>query len=203
MKLEIASANSNHLRDGTGDSADHLWNAYMTCLSTRLSRCLAGFVALMIALGVFVVPTHAAPVELSPARPSIRIDTPSGWVNTRIPRGLQTHTKDEELYVWLEVYRDGELNAVIAEHSAYWKKEGIVIRGRKQESEEKDGRTFSITQVDALWNGEPTVLYYMDLDLKLPSGRKIVFTYWASPKADQEHTARVEALMDSITVTER
>jgi len=175
----------------------------MTLLSTRLSRCLAGFVALMIALGVFVVPTLAASVEVSPARPSVRVNTPSDWISTRISRGVQIKTRDEELFVWLEVYRDGELNAVIAEHNAYWKKEGIVIRGRNQQSEEKDGRIFSITQVDALWNGEPTVLYYMDLDLKLPSGRKIVLTYWASPKADQEHTARVEALMDSITVTER
>jgi hypothetical protein len=175
----------------------------MTCLSIRLSRCFAGFVALMIALGVFVVPTHAAPVELSPARPSMRVDTPPGWVNTRIPRGLQTHTKDEELYVWLEVYSDGELDAVLAEHSAYWKNEGIVIRGRNRDSEEKNGRTFSVTQIDALWNGEPTVLYYVDFDLKLPSGRKIVITYWASPKADQEYAARFEALMDSLTVTER
>jgi hypothetical protein len=175
----------------------------MTCLSTPLSRCLAGFVALMIALGVFVASVHAAPVELSPSRPSIRIDTPSGWVNTRISRGVQIKTRDEELFVWLEVYRDGELNAVIAEHNAYWKKEGIVIRGRNQQSEEKDGRIFSITQVDALWNGEATVLYYMDLDLKLPSGRKIVLTYWASPKADRQYAAQVEALIDSITVTER
>ena len=175
----------------------------MTCLSIPLSRCLAVFVALMIALGVFVVPTHAAPVELSPARPSIRIDTPPGWVNTRIPRGLQTHTKDEELYIWLEVYGSGELNAVIAEHDAYWKKEGIVIRGRNQHSEQKDGRTFSVTQIDALWNGAPTVLYYMDLDLKLPSGRQMVLTYWASPKADREYGRQVEALIDSLTVTER
>lgn len=133
----------------------------------------------------------------------MRIETPSGWVNTRIPRGLQTNSQDEELYVWLEVYGPGELNAVIAEHNAYWKKEGVVIRGRNQQSEEKDGRTFSITQIDALWNGEATVLYYMDLDLKLPSGRKMVLTYWASPKADRAYAARVEALLDSLTVTER
>jgi hypothetical protein len=175
----------------------------MTLLSTRLSRCLAGFVALMIALGVFVASVHAAPVEVSPSRPSIRIDTPSGWVNTRIPRGLLTHTRDEEVYIWLEVYGPGELSAVIAEHDAYWKKEGIVIRGRNQQSEQKDGRTFSVTQIDALWNGAPTVLYYMDLDLKLPSGRQIVLTYWASPKADRQYAAQVEALIDSLTVTER
>lgn len=116
---------------------------------------------------------------------------------------METKTEDEELYVWMEVYGPGELNAVIAEHDAYWKKQGIVVRGRNQQSGEKDGRSFSITQIDAQWNGEATVLYYVDLDLKLPSGRKLALTYWASPKADQAYAAQFEALLDSLAVTER
>lgn len=164
------------------------------------------FFAIAIALAACVaVPMDAAaaPFELSPSRPSVRVDTPAGWPSKRIPRGLQANSPDEELYVWLEVYSPGELAAVIAEHDAYWTKQGVVIRGRKQESGEKDGRSFLITQIDAVWDGAPTVLYYMELDLKLPSGRKLVLTYWASPKGDRVHAARFEALLDSLAVTER
>ncbi|MBV8473235.1 MAG: hypothetical protein JO234_07440, partial [Hyphomicrobiales bacterium] len=55
----------------------------------------------------------------------------------------------------------------------------------------------------ATWNGKPTVLYYVEFQLGLPSKSNIVFTYWASPAGDQTFHKEVGAVLRSLTVTEK
>ena len=60
-----------------------------------------------------------------------------------------------------------------------------------------------MTTEHATWKGEPTVLYYVEFQLGLPSKSNIVFTYWASPEGDKAFNKEVGDVLASLKVTEK
>jgi hypothetical protein len=146
---------------------------------------------------------HAETMEVRPKAPIASFTFPDDWDTDRTPRGIQANTEDDEVYIWVETYLPNELETVVAEHNTYWAKQGVKITGRDLKQHVENGVTVQVVSETATWKGKPTVLYYMEYDLALESKRNILITYWASPEGNEENSAEVKSIIDSMAITEK
>jgi hypothetical protein len=144
----------------------------------------------------------AETMEVRPSAPVAKFEIPEDWKTSRIPRGIEAVSTDGEVYFWIESYKPDEFDAIIAEHNAYWKKQGVVITSSDEEKHQENGAEVSMTTEHATWKGEPTVLYYIEFHLGLASKSDIVLTYWASPEGDKQFQKEVGDVIASLKVTE-
>jgi hypothetical protein len=150
----------------------------------------------------FANPVYAGTMEVRPDAPVASFTFPDDWKTTRVERGVQAKTDDEEVYIWVETYKPNELETVVAEHNAYWKREGVQITGRELNQRVENGVTVQVVSEKATYEGKPTVLYYLEYDLGLSSKSNILITYWASPEGDTEYADDVQSIIGSMVVTE-
>jgi hypothetical protein len=146
---------------------------------------------------------RAETMEVRPSAPVAKFDIPDTWKTTRIHRGIEAVSADSEVYFWIESYKPDEFDQIIAEHNEYWKKQGVVITSSDEEKHQENGSEVSMTTEHATWKGDPTVLYYIEFHLGLPSKSNIVLTYWASPEGDKEYQKEVGDVISSLKVTEQ
>ena len=146
---------------------------------------------------------HAGPMEVRPDAPIAEFNVPDDWKNSRIEHGIQSVSKDEEVYFWLEAYTPDEFQKILDEHNAYWKEQGVTISSSDTQAHQENGQEVTMTTEHATWKGEPTVLYYVEFQLGLPSKSNIVFTYWASPEGDKAFNKEVGDVLASLKVTEK
>jgi hypothetical protein len=162
-------------------------------------RSLACTLFLLLA----AAPASAKIVEIRPDQPVAQFDIPDDWTTTRTDRGIQSVSKDKEVYFWIEAYKPDEFQDIINEHNAYWKDQGVVITSSDEEKKTEAGKEVSVTNEHATWNGKPTVLYYVEFHLGLPSQTNIVLTYWASPEGDAAYQKQVGDALSSLSLTEK
>ena len=120
-----------------------------------------------------------------------------------VDRGIEAISQDKDAFVWVESYLPEELDAIIAEHNAYWKEQGVEITGHETSEHAETGGKYAITEETATENGKPTRLLYAEYDLGLPSKRNIIVTYWASPEGDKKYNNAVADIFSSMTITEK
>jgi hypothetical protein len=145
----------------------------------------------------------AEPMEIRPKAPVATFDIPDSWETSRIARGIQAISSDKEVDLWVEAYKPDQFKAILAEHDAYWKEQGVEIAGRDSQSHKEGGQEVQMTTETATWNGKPTVLYYIEYNLGLASKSNIVVTYWASPEGDETFHREVGKILESLAVTEK
>jgi len=146
---------------------------------------------------------HADSVELRPSGPIAEVTVPDHWEVKRIDSGVQLFSEDYEVYIWIEPHKPDELRQIVAEHDAYLKKQGVDIGSSDEQKRQENGKEVSVVTRNATWNSKPTVYYYKEFDLGLPSRSNIVFTYWASPKGDKAFQDDVAHILASLKVTEK
>ena len=160
----------------------------------------------LLALVVLLASTALAlaePMEIRPKAPVATFDLPDSWDTSRIERGIQAISPDKEVDLWIEAYKPDQFQAILAEHNAYWKEQGVEITGQDSKTHKEGGQQVQMTTETATWNGKPTVLYYIEYDLGLASKSNIVVTYWASPEGDKTFHADVGKILESLEVTEK
>ena len=160
----------------------------------------------LFALAVFLAATTfalAEPMEIRPEAPVATLDIPDAWETSRISRGIEAVSPDKEVYLWVEAYEPDQFKAILAEHDAYWKEQGVEITARDSKSYKEGGQQVQMTTETATWNDKPTVLYYVEYDLGLASKSNIVVTYWASPEGDETFHGNVGKILESLAVTEK
>jgi hypothetical protein len=162
-------------------------------------RSLLSFVFLLTSC----VLSFAGVMEVRPNRPVAEFNIPDGWKTSRIDRGIQAVSKDGEVYFWIETYQPDELQQIVAEHNAYWKDQGVVIASSDDQTHSENGMEVSMSNKHATWKGDPTVLYYLEFHLGLPSKSNIVLTYWASPEGDKSFHKDIGDVISSLKVTEK
>ena len=146
---------------------------------------------------------EADTMEVRPDAPVAQFTIPDGWKTSRIDRGIQAVSKDEEVDFWIEAYTPDQFKAILEEHNAYWKDQGVVISASDSQTHAANGKQVIVTTEHANWKGKPTVLYYIEFNLDLPSKSNIVFTYWASPEGDKTFESEVGDVLKSLDVTEK
>lgn len=162
-------------------------------------RCIVSIIFLLL----FSVAAYAGAMEVRPSEPVAEFTIPDDWTTSRIDRGIEAISKDEEVYFWIESYKPAEFQQLIAEHNAYWKEQGVAITSSDEQKHQENGREVIITTEHATWKGGPTVLYYVEFHLGLPSHSNIVLTYWASPEGDKTFHRQVGDVLASLKVTEK
>ncbi len=162
--------------------------------------------AVVVATGLFLLtaPVWAKSVVVKSEAPIVTVDVPDGFASSGIDHGIETKTPDEGILVWIEVIPAGDLDALLKEHDAYWKSQGVDLGAAPAHvNQEVDGKKVAATDFkSATWKGEPTVVRYLLIDPALQSKKVIVLSMWASPEADKAHDADVNTMISSLDVKE-
>src|SRR5690349_13719715 len=142
--------------------------------------------ALVLCLAFTAAPGLAKTIKVTPAQPVAIVDIPDDWKVVDTKRGFGVKSPDEEVFFWIETFTPDQRASVVAEHERYFTRQGVRITGKAKVDTHGD-RSVSIqaTSLPATWNGEPTVLRYLAIDLRLPSQMQILLSYWASPEGDR------------------
>jgi hypothetical protein len=162
-----------------------------TLLRTALVAGLFGLSAL--------VPLAAKNVSMSTGQLMLSFTVPDNWKSTQIERGLEIKSNDEEIFLWVEAYREADLEKVKAEHAKYFTKQGVKFTGEPKihaEATERYGLAFM--DMPATWNGNPTVLRYIFIEPADAKKRRLMMSYWASPEGDKKHSEAMGALVKSL-----
>lgn len=157
---------------------------------------IAGFVTFLTGGAGTTVRAETATIS---GQPSISVEVPAGFESSKITRGVQIKTPDDEVLVWFELFAPRDRDTLIKEHDAYWKKEGVTLGPEKDSKDEADGHTIIATAFnEATWKGKPTVVRYLFIDGGFPSKELILMSMWASPEGDKAHDADISAMIKSI-----
>ena len=156
--------------------------------------------AFVVCLAFIATPSVAKTIKVTPANPVAIVDIPDGWKVVDTKRGFGVKSPDEEVFFWIETFTPDQRASVVAEHERYFTRQGVRITGEPKVDTQGD-RTVSIraTNYPATWKGEPTVLRYLAIDLRLPSQTQILLSYWASPEGDREHDGAMDKIIASFT----
>ncbi|WP_147045576.1 hypothetical protein [Methylobacterium gnaphalii] len=141
----------------------------------------------------------AKPVRIAPGNPPITADIPSAWKVSEIDRGIQARTGDDEVYVWFESYMPAQFETLLAEHNAYFKKQGVAITGEAK-TQSVEFATYDLKSSDypATYEKGPTVIRYLSIVPKEEGRRHLLISYWASPAGDKRYDADVNKILESL-----
>lgn len=162
---------------------------------------LFGVLALAAALAgpVATGPALAGAVPITAADPVAVVTVPDGWEQSKVERGVQIKTPDEEVYIWFELVPADQLDALQKEHDAYFAREGVKFTGSTETmTREVNGRPWSFTELKATSSDGPSIVRYLAINPKVASGKIIMMTYWASEEGHVTHDKAMKALIDSI-----
>lgn len=162
-------------------------------------RALLPLVAALVLSVLAPGPTSARPMNIPSGNPVVSVDVPGGWKSSATSRGIEVRSPDEEVFFWLEVYLPAQLEAIRAEHQAYFTKQGVKITGEPKVATINEGTVKVVaTDLPATWNGKPTVLRYLAIDPSLPGQNQILLSYWASPEGDKTHEVAFKKVIGSL-----
>ncbi len=157
--------------------------------------------ATVFAFGVVAAPGAglAGPLTLTDADPIAVVTVPDAWPSSKIARGIEFKTPDDEIYVWFEVVAPGEIDALQKEHNGYFDKEGVKITGSSETTKKEiNGRAWSFTELKANSKDGDSIIRYVAINPNVASGKIIMMTYWASLEGHQEHDAAMTKIFNSI-----
>jgi hypothetical protein len=140
----------------------------------------------------------AKTAKLTPADTVASLDFPDSWKISNIKRGLQAKSPDEEVYVWAELAPSDEVDMLQKEHDDYFEKQKVTMSKADPDGKEVDGRKWAFINPTATYQGKPTVIRYIIINPKVPSGKLIIFTYWASPEADKNYDKEMDGVINSL-----
>jgi hypothetical protein len=140
----------------------------------------------------------AKTAKLTPADTVASIDFPDSWKISNIKRGFQAKSPDEEVYVWGELVPSDEIDAVQKEHDDYFEKQKVTMSKADPVAKEIDGRKWAFVDPEATYQGKPTIVRYIIINPDVPSGKTIVFTYWASTEGAKNYDKEMDGVIKSL-----
>jgi hypothetical protein len=151
-------------------------------------------------VALFAVPAFARDVKVTADETIVTVQFPDAWEISDVKRGIQANTPDEEIYVWIETVPQDATATLQKEHDDYFEKEGVKITSPNppMKAAEIDGHKWAFIEPQATYEGEPTVIRYIIINPGHPSGKLIVFTYWASAEGDKAADPEMNKILDSL-----
>ncbi|MDU0341518.1 hypothetical protein [Bosea rubneri] len=144
-------------------------------------------------------PAMAGALSITDADPVAVVTIPDAWTSSKIARGVEIKTPDDEIYLWFELVAPGEIDTVQKEHNGYFDKEGVTITGASETmKQEVNGKAWSFTELKAKSKDGDSIIRYIAINPNVPSGKIIMMTYWASLDGHKEHDAAMKKLIDSL-----
>ena len=166
-------------------------------ITTMIARILT---LTLLVLFASVANGQAGEFTVPLGKGNVTIAFPKSWTVSDIARGLEAKTKDDEVYVWAETYRENQSDQLMQEHEKYFAGQGVAVTGKvRSETKVVNGLTMTFMEVPATWKGDPTVLQYLLVDPGLPAGWKLLMTEWASPKGDKMYQPDLDSIIGSVS----
>src|SRR5512133_3698683 len=98
------------------------------------------------------------------------LEFPDSWKISK-----RAKSPDEEVYVWAELVPADQIDTVQKEHDAYFEKQKVTMTKAEPDDKEVDGRKWAFIEPKATYQGKPTIIKYIIINPKAPSGKIIVF----------------------------
>ncbi|MEI7713010.1 MAG: hypothetical protein WCI94_16355 [Rhodospirillales bacterium] len=147
-----------------------------------------------------VAGSHAKDYVVALGKGSVVIPFSKSWDVSKIDRGIEAKTGDDEIYIWAEAYREDRVDTIMDEHGRYFAEQGVTIVGKiKSETRVVNGLQMKMLDVPARWKGDRTVVQYLLVDPGWPSGWKLMLTEWASPKGDRMYQKDMDAILNGLS----
>lgn len=156
--------------------------------------------ALAFALvGFNALPANAGALSITDVNPVAVVTIPDTWASSKIARGIEIKTPDDEIYLWFELVPPGEIDALQKEHNGYFDKEGVTITGSSETvKHEVKGKAWSFSELKARSRDGDSIIRYIAINPNVASGKIIMMTYWASLDGHKKHDEAMKKIMDSL-----
>ena len=156
------------------------------------------FIALVLS-AFLVSPALAATFNIPDTNPLATVTVPDqDWKATKIDRGIELETSDDEVYLAIEAVELKDLKQIVAQAMVVLQRGGVSI----DPSTEKQvaGKLLGHQYDDIGWKGKDKdgdVMIHMSV-LSLNATDGIMFTYWASPDGDKTHDPAIRKMIESL-----
>ncbi|WP_332694697.1 hypothetical protein [Bosea sp. (in: a-proteobacteria)] len=138
-------------------------------------------------------------MSITDVNPVAVVTVPDTWASSKIARGIEIKTPDDEIYLWFELIAPGEIEALQKEHNRYFDKEGVTITGSSETmKQEVNGKAWSFTELKAKSKDGDSIIRYIAINPSVLSGKIIMMTYWASLDGHKLHDAAMKKVIDSL-----
>lgn len=126
------------------------------------------------------------------------ITIPDDWQSKEIDKGVESQSKDDEVYFAVEATDAKGMDKTIEEAIDFLKEQGVTIDVKTQKQSE--GKINGMEGVDLTWSGkdkEGDAIISLTI-LAVRKDKVLLLTYWASPEGTKSHAKELDAIMSSV-----
>jgi hypothetical protein len=126
------------------------------------------------------------------------ITIPDDWKSKEIDKGVESQSKDDEVYFAVEASDAKGLDKTIEDAIDFLKEQGVTIDTKTQKQSE--GKINGMDGVDLTWNGkdkEGDAIISLTI-LAVRKDKALLITYWASPEGTKSHAKELGEIISSV-----
>jgi hypothetical protein len=144
-------------------------------------------------------PGLAATFNIPDTSPLATVTVPDkDWKATKIERGIELETEDDEVYLSIEAVELKDLKQIVAQAMVVLQRGGVTIDPSTEK--QVSGKLLGHQYNDIGWKGKDKdgdVMIHLGV-LTVNAGNAIMFTYWASPDGDKEYDPVIRKIIESL-----
>jgi hypothetical protein len=126
------------------------------------------------------------------------ITIPDDWKSKEIDKGVESQSKDDEVYFAVEATDAKGIDKTIEEAVNFLKEQGVTIDVKTQKQSE--GKLNGMDGVDLTWNGKDKdgdAIISLTI-LAVRKDKVLLITYWASPEGTKNHQKELADILGSV-----
>ena len=144
-------------------------------------------------------PALAATFNIPDDSPLATVTVPDkDWKATKIDRGIELETDDDEVYLSIEAVELKDLKQIVAQAIVVLQRGGVTIDASTEK--QMSGKLLGHQYDDIGWTGKDKdgdVMIHLGV-LTVSAGHAIMFTYWASPDGDKQYDPVIRTIIESL-----
>jgi len=156
------------------------------------------FIALVLS-AFLASPALAATFNIPDTSPLATVTVPDqDWKATKIDRGIELETSDDEVYLAIEAVELKDLKQIVAQAMVVLQRGGVTIDASTEK--QVSGKLLGHQYDDIGWKGKDKdgdVMIHLGV-LTVNAGNAIMFTYWASPDGDKQYDPVIKKIIESL-----
>jgi len=152
----------------------------------------------LLLTAALALPALAGTHKLPKDEPIVSITFPAGWKVEPSDESLDATSKDEEIYINVEVNDEESIEGAVQESIGYLKKNKVTID--KSTEKKTEGKVNGMDVTDIAWDGKdadgPTKVSLTIVEVTKKKG--LLILYWASPEGEKKHQEELTKIMQSL-----
>ena len=180
-----------------------LWSRYSPrCLQTAPERVknetMKKLTLAVLFAFALLTPAFAKTFKVPDEGSFASITIPDDWKSKEIDKGVESQSKDDEVYFAVEATDAKGMDKTIEEAIDFLKEQGVTIDPKTQKQSE--GKINGMEGVDVTWNGkdkEGDAIVSLTI-LAVRKDKALIITYWASPEGTKSHAKELGEILSSV-----